>query len=162
NATFSGPTNIAVAPFNRACRNGGTCIPQPNTSQKLDSLGDRLMHRLAYRNLLSVGETLVVNHSVSVGGRKASQTGVRWDELSNPNGTPSVVQQGTFAPDAASRWMGSAAMDKVGDLAIGYSVSSSSIFPGIRIVGRLFTDPLNLLQAENNVFNGGGSQLPNL
>ena len=86
------------------------------------------MHRLAYRNF-GDHEALVVNHSVTAG----SSVGVRWYELRNPNGatlangTPQVYQQGTYAPDSSYRWMGSIAMDQVGDIALGYSVSSSTM-----------------------------------
>src|SRR5512140_125965 len=112
NTTFSVPTNIPVASFSAACSGGGACIPQPNTSNRLDSLADRLMYRLAYRNRAGV-ESLVVNQSVTVGGNKrTSVTSVRWYELRNPGGTPSVYQQGTLsASDGISRWMGSIAMD---------------------------------------------------
>lgn len=153
NSTFTGPINIPVAAFSRAC-NGGTCIPQPGTRQKLDSLGDRLMYRLAYRNRAGV-ESLVVNHSVTAG----TSVGVRWYELRDPNGTPAVYQQGTYSPDANYRWMGSIAMDKAGNIALGYSVSSGGLYPGIRYTGRNATDPLNVMQAENVLYNGGGSQL---
>ena len=159
NTTLVGPSSLPVAAFSQAC-NGGTCIPQPGTGQRLDSLGDRLMYRLAYRRFVD-HEALVVTHSVAVGGRKGT-TGVRWYELRNPNGTPSVFQQGTYAPDATFRWMGSIAMDKVGDIAVGYSVSSSSVFPSIRASGRTPTDPLGTLQAESSIMAGAGSQLPNL
>lgn len=161
NSTLTGPTNIPVAAFTAAC-NGGACIPQPGTSQKLDSLADRLMYRLAYRNF-GTYQSLVVNHSVSVGGRNKNQTaGVRWYELRNPNGTPTIFQQGTFSPDSTSRWMGSIAMDKVGNMALGYSASSSSLFPSIRYTGRLATDPLGTMQSENTIQAGAGSQLRNL
>jgi hypothetical protein len=166
NTTFTGPTNIAVAAFNEAC-GGGTCIPQATTSQQLDSLADRLMYRLAYRNF-GDHETLVVTHSVNPGGggrKKSSTTGVsaiRWYELRNPNGAPSVYQQGTFAPDANSRWMGAMATDKVGDIAVGYSVSSSSIYPAIRYTGRVPTDALNTLEAETSIVEGNGSQTKSL
>ena len=156
NSTFTGPTNIPVAAFSPAC-GGGTCIPQSGTSQQLDSLADRLMYRLAYRNF-GDHESLVVNHSVTAG----SSVGVRWYELRSPNGTPTVFQQGTFAPDANFRWMGSIGMDKAGDIAVGYSVSSASINPAIGYTGRAPSDPLGTLQAENTIINGGGSQLPNL
>jgi len=73
-----------------------------------------------------------------------------------------VFQQGTYAPDATSRWMGSIAMDKVGDIAVGYSASSASINPAIRYTGRVATDSLGTLQGENLIQIGGGSQLPNL
>src|SRR5881392_2306734 len=107
-STFSGPTSIPVAGFTAACNGGGTCIPQSGTTNKLDSLADRLMYRLAYRNF-GDHESIVVNHSVTAG----SSVGIRWYELRNPNGNPTIYQQGTYAPDAAYRWMGSIAMDHV-------------------------------------------------
>jgi hypothetical protein len=161
NSTFTGPTNIPVAAFTAACSGGGTCIPQPSTSNKLDSLADRLMYRLAYRNFTGTGahESLVVNQSVTVSGnRRSSVTGVRWYELRDPNGTPTVFQQGTFSPNSNSRWMGSIAMDKFGDIAVGYSESSGSLFPSVAYTGRVPTDPLGTMEAENLVFQGSGSQ----
>jgi hypothetical protein len=136
NTTLTGPVNIAVAPFSLACNGGGTCIPQSGTFFQLDSLADRLMYRLAYRNF-GDHESLVVNHSVTAG----SSVGVRWYEIRSPNATPSVFQQGTFAPDTNFRWMGSIAMDNAGDIALGYSVSSNAMFPAIRYTGRTPSDP---------------------
>jgi len=162
NTTLSGPTNIPVAAFSAAC-SGGACITQPGTSQKLDSLADRLMYRLAYRHFPDEHEALVVNHSVSVGTTKRNKVAaIRWYELRSPNAVPTVFQQGTFSPDSTHRWMGSIAMDKVGDIAVGYSASSSSVFPSIRYTGRVPTDPLGTLQTENTIINGNGSQLPTL
>lgn len=161
NSTFTGPTAIPVAAFSTACA-GGTCIPQPSTRQQLDSLGDRLMYRLAYRNF-GTHENLVVNHSVKVGtARKDPYTGVRWYELRNPNGAVNVFQQGTFSPDTNYRWMGSAAMDKVGNLAIGYSISSATIKPSIRFAARSPLDPAGTLGSETSIQVGTGSQLSNL
>ena len=161
NSTFTGPTNISVAAFSEAC-GGGTCIPQSGTSQKLDSLGDRLMFRLAYRNF-GTYETIVANHSVQVGtSRKNPYTGIRWYELRSPATTPAIFQSATFAPDTNFRWMGSIAMDKVGDIAVGYSVSSGSIHPAIRYAGRVPTDPLGTLESENSIIEGAGSQTANL
>src|SRR5882762_5202774 len=119
NSTFTGPTVIPVAAFSPLC--GGACVPHPGTTQQLDSLADRLMYRLAYRNF-GTRESLVVNHSVVAG----SGGGVRWYEIQNPSGTPTIAQQSTFAPDSSYRWMGSIAMDRVGDMALGYSVSNGS------------------------------------
>src|SRR5215510_5763724 len=150
--TLTGPTTIPVAAFSPAC-NGGTCIPQLGTAQKLDSLGDRLMYRLAYRNF-GDHEALVVNHSITSG----TSVAVRWYEVRSPGSTPTLFQQGTFAPDANFRWMGSAAMDHVGNLAVGYSVSSSSLNPGIRFNGRAPTDPAGTLGTEMTITNGGGAQ----
>ncbi len=163
NATLTGPFNIPVAAFTAAC-GGGTCIPQAGTTNKLDSLADRLMYRLAYRNRAGV-ESLVVNHSVKAGGSKRAEVdGVRWYELRSPNGASgaSVFQQGTYAPDSTSRWMGSIAMDKTGNIAIGYSASSGSVAPSIRYTGRLISDALGTMQAETTILAGGGSQTGNL
>ena len=159
-ATLTGPTTITgVRSFTEAC-GGGICIPQPGTTELLNSLGDRLMYRLAYRNF-GDHESLVVNHSVTamLPGSNVSTVGVRWYEIRTPNGTPTVFQQGTFAPDANFRWMGSVAMDKVGNIAVGYSISSSSMNPSIRFTGRVPTDPLNSLEGEQTIMPGGGSQL---
>src|ERR1700716_440777 len=156
NSTFTGPTVINVAAFNPLCA-GGTCVPQSGTTQQLDSLADRLMYRLAYRNFGS-HEALVVGHSVTAG----SSGGVRWYEIQNPSGTPAVAQQSTFAPDSNYRWMGSIAMDQAGDMAVGYSVASSSLNPTIRYTGRVPTDPSGTMEAEVNVVTGTGSQTTGL
>ncbi len=157
NSTFTGPTNLAVAPFSEAC-GGGSCVQQTGTKEQLDSLGDRLMYRLAYRNF-GTYQTMVATHSVAVGtSRKNPYTGVRWYEVRNPGGTPVVYQQSTFSPDTTFRWMPSIAMDKAGNMALGYSASSSAIHPAIRYTGRLFTDALNTMGIENSVIAGTGSQ----
>jgi hypothetical protein len=160
-STFSGaPTAIPVAAFTAACNgSGGVCIPQPSTSQQLDSLGDRLMYRLAYRNF-GDHQSLVVNQSVTAG----TTTGVRWYELRNPGAaSPTVYQQSTYAPDATHRWMGSAAMDKAGGIGLGFSASSSTVRPSLRFTGRVATDPLGTMgQGEGTLITGAGSQLSNL
>jgi hypothetical protein len=163
NTALTGPLSIPVAPFTLAC-GGGACIPQPHTSTRLDSLGDRLMYRLAYRNL-GDHEALVVDHSVNASGTKRNAVvGVRWYELRSPDATngATVYQQGTYSPDSTSRWMGSIAMDRLGDIAVGYSASSSSSFPSIRYTGRLSTDPTGTLEGETIATPGGGSQTKNL
>jgi hypothetical protein len=157
-STFSGPTTLTVASYAEAC-SGGTCVPQSGTTQQLDSLADRMMYRLAYRSFADGHESLVVNHSVTAG----SSTGVRWYEIRSPNATPTVYQQGTFAPDSQFRWMGSAAMDGSGGIALGYSVSSSSTHPGIYVTGRNAGDALGTMtQGETSLIVGGGSQTTTL
>jgi fibronectin type 3 domain-containing protein len=152
-STLSGPASIAVAAFSEAC-GGATCIPQSGTTRQLDSLGDRLMYRLAYRNF-GTYESMVVNHSVA----SSSTVGVRWYELRRPSGGSfGLYQQGTFQPDSTYRWMGSAAMDQAGDIAIGYSASSGSIHPAIRYTGRLAGDALGTMRAESSMIEGTGSQ----
>ena len=160
NSTFglSGSPNftLAVDNFVVLCPGTGPCIPQPGTSQKLDALADRLMHRLAYRNF-GTHESLVVNHTVDAGSGRA---GIRWYEVRDPNGSPAIHQQGTHAPqDTENRWMGSIAMDKFGNMALGYSVSSALVYPSIRYAGRLNSDTLGILpQGETTLIAGGGSQ----
>jgi hypothetical protein len=155
-STFTGPTHVTVANFSEAC-GGGTCIPQSGTTQQLDSLADRLMYRNAYRNF-GDHEAIVINHSITAG----SSTGVRWYEVRSPNATPTVFQQGTFSPDSNFRWMGSIALDQNGNIAVGYSVSSSSMHPAIRFTGREPGDPLNTMQAETSIIEGTGSQTSGL
>ncbi len=162
--TLTGPTTISgVAPFSRAC-SGGACIPQPGTSQVLDSLADRLMYRLSYRNL-GTREALVINHSVTSG----TGVGIRWYELTNATGqtmrtaTPIIRQQGTFAPTSDFRWMGSAAIDKTGGIAVGYNISNAStIVPSIRYAYRGPADPLGTMGNETNALTGLGIQTASL
>ncbi|HET7063934.1 MAG TPA: hypothetical protein VFI49_06620 [Rudaea sp.] len=161
NTTLTGPSNIAVAAFTPAC-GGAACIPQSGTHEELDSLADRLMFRLAYRNF-GDHESLVVNHSVKVGTlNKNPYTGVRWYELRSPGTAPVVFQQSTFSPDTNYRWMGSIAMDGQGNMALGYSVSSDTMFPAIRYTGRQVDDPPSTMQAEASIIEGGGSQTQGL
>jgi hypothetical protein len=158
NTALTGPTTIPVAAFAPACNSGGTCIPQSGTSQQLDSLADRLMYRLEYRNFAD-HDSLVVNHSIVAG----SSVGVRWYELRNVTSTisaPVLYQQGTYAPDSSYRWMGSAAMDGNGDIALGYSVSSSTMHPAIRYTAHAANDPLGVMgQGEGSIIEGAGSQI---
>jgi hypothetical protein len=155
NSTFTLFGSPAAAAFTELCATTRTCVPQLSTTNKLDGIGDRLMFRLAYRNF-GDHEAIVGNFSVSSGG----VAGIRWFELRNVTSGPvTVFQQSTYQPDATWRWMGSAAMDQQGNLAVGFSASSASIHPDIRYAGRLFTDPLNVLtQGETTLFAGAGSQ----
>ena len=143
------------------------CSPQklnpPQPAQYLDVLGDRLMFRFAYRNF-GDHESFVVNHTVDTPSDSSTtgRNGVRWYELRNLSTSPVVYQQGTFAPlqdptNPLWRWMGSAAMDHSGDLAIGYSASGPNYFPSLHYAGRLAGDPLNdLTQGEAVMFLGQG------
>jgi len=101
---------------------------------------------------------MVINHTVDVNG--ANQAGVRWYELRKSGAaTWQVYQQSTFAPDAHHRWMGSAAMNGQGEIGLGYSISSTSLYPSIRYTGRLPGDPLGqMTRGEGSIVNGGGYQ----
>jgi hypothetical protein len=148
NSSFTGPTVLPVASFTARCLH--SCVKQPGTTQLLDALGDRPMYRLAYRQFPDGVESLTFNHSIS--------TGVRWYEIRSPNGTPTVYQQGTFSPNSNTRWMGSMAMDQSGDMALGYSLSSTSVYPSIYFTGRVATDTLGTMEGEQLIMAGSGSQ----
>ena len=153
-ATLSNPTTINVANDNLSCGSGfGTCVPQPGTTQKLDTLGDRLMYRFAVRHFPD-HDRAVVSHAVQNG----SQVAFRWYELYDPAGTVTLNQQGTFAPDTTYRWMGSMAEDQNGNIGVGYSASSSSVYPAIRFTGRVPSDPAGTLESEASIIEGLGSQ----
>ena len=163
NNGFGGATgtfiDLGVSPTTVACNGAaGNCIPQPGTANTLDTLADRLMYRLAYRNR-SGAESLTVSQSVDTDGAGPIASQVRWYEVRNPFATtPSLFQNATFAPDTTNRWMPSVAMDKVGNMAVGYSVSSGSVFPSIRVTGRLRSELRNRMQNEFTVVAGTGSQ----
>ena len=124
-------------------------------SSNLDAIGDRLMFRLAYRKFADGHEAVVGNYTVSAGG----VAGVRWFELRAVTTAPVVFQESTYQPDTTWRWMGSAAMDFTGNMAVGFSASDATINPQIRYAGRLATDPVNTLaQGEAHLFDGTGSQ----
>jgi len=142
---------------------GRDCLPQPGVSPTANNLLDILSYRqrptfrLAYRNF-GTYESLVTNQSVEA---LPSVAGVRWYEIRRTGGTYSVFQQGTFAPnDGVHRWMGSVAMDKNGDIALGYSVvNGTDVFPGIRYTGRLSGDTLGQMTlGEGTIINGSGIQ----
>jgi len=156
NSTFTGPTMLPVAAYTPLC-NGGTCVVQPGTTNRLDSLADRAMNRLAYRRF-SDHEALIISHAVTAG----AGGGVRWYELRNP-ASLSIFQSGTYAPDAAFRWMSSMAFDKDGNIAMGFSTSSSAINPSVRYTGRLTGDAVGTMgQGEATIVAGTGSQTGNL
>jgi len=155
NSTITGPTIIATAAFSGMCPTVSreVCIPQSGTTQQLEALSDRLMFRLAYRNF-GDHESLLANHTVQAG----SSSGIRWYELRTPGTTPSIYQQSTYAPDSNYRWVGSVAMDKSGNIGLGYSVAGN-VHPEIHYTGRLATDPVNsMTQGENSIIDGAGSQ----
>ena len=160
---LSGPTALTVTAFHTAC-GGGACVPQPGTREKLDSLGDRLMYRLSYRNYAGgantgfSGDALVVNHSVQVSSA-SNQTGVRWYVIENPGINPQVTQESTYSPDTSLyRWMGSIAQDKLGNLGLGFSTSSSSVYPGMAFTGRQWDDTTETMRTSSTLLTGTGSQ----
>lgn len=166
----------------RTGQGGRDCIPQPDTDETVDALSNRPMMQLKYRNFES-HQAMVFNQTIDVSGSIAFSTGItpagevagiRWYELRNTGASWMIDQQGTFAPqpidpddepELIHRWMGSAAIDALGNFAIGYSVGNDDsdpgeqLYPGIRYAGRLADDPAGFLaQGEKTLLNGTTSE----
>ncbi|MFZ2360857.1 MAG: carboxypeptidase regulatory-like domain-containing protein [Anaerolineae bacterium] len=155
-SSFSKIADIQVAEFDSALcgLTSFNCIAQPGTSTRLDPLREVIMWRLSYRNFGS-RQVLVGNFSTDVGSDRA---GVRWFELRRTSGNWGLFQEGTYAPGNVSRWMGGIAMDKSGNMALGYNVGSSSTYPGLRYVGRLAGDGAGAMpQGEFTIVNGSAA-----
>ena len=152
NSTFG---NFLSLPVNAFTTNI-TGITQQGSTVKLDVLNDRMMYRLQYRKF-SDHEAMVCNHTVDY---TSALAGIRWYELRKTTGAWSVYQQSTYAPnDNLNRWMGSIAMDSSGNIALGYSVSGSALYPSIRYTGRKKNDVLNAMTiTESEIIAGGGAQ----
>lgn len=158
NSTFTGPALITTAPFNEVCSQGTNrnCIKEPSPGEGLDSLGSRLMYRFAYRNF-GTYESLLVAHTVKpTSGTAVGAT--RWYEIRSPGSSPTVFQQGTLQNSAASLWMASIAQDKLGDIAMGMSVTGTKLDPSVAYTGRVPTDPLGTLESLKIVVKGTGVQ----
>ncbi len=156
-SSFTRAASLPAAPFDSdLCAYAENCIPQPATTVKVGALADRLMYRLQYHNF-GAHESLVVNQTVDVDGN--DHAGIRWYEIRSPRTAPVIYQQGTYAPDPDHRWMGSVAMDRIGNIALGYSVSGPATSPSIRYTGRLADDPPGqMTQGEADIIVGSGSQ----
>ena len=153
-STFLLGGSLSPAGYTSLCPGTRSCVPQADTSDRLDGLGDRPMFRLAYRHFADGHEALVGNRSVEANG----VAGIRWWEINNAtSGTPALVQESTYQPDATWRWAGSAAMDAQGNLALGFSASSASIHPEIRYAGRRVGDAAGTLGQGESLLNAGGS-----
>jgi hypothetical protein len=154
-STFSAPTPVAVADYNEICARATTvaCIAEPEPGEKVDGLSDRVMFRLAYRNF-GDHESLVVNHTV-LGGLLG---GVRWYEIRNPGSAPTVYQQATVVDPNANFWLGSIAMDRAGDLALGFNSMSHDQFSNIYVAGRPPSQPLGKMFGPLVLATGSGVQ----
>lgn len=165
NSTFTN-TTLHVATYTPGCYNvtsvGTTwCVPEPlpgptGGHHKIDSVGDRLMPRMAYRNFGSY-ESFLVTHTVRTGMNATNQqTGIRWYELRG-SGVPTLFQSNTIKIDTSTfRFMPSIAQDKVGNAAVGYSFSGATLHPGMR--ASWWNLPLSTASTEFALFNGTGDQ----
>ena len=150
-----GPVRIAVAPYHYLCDGQLTsCVPQPGTERRLDAQGDKLMARVVYRRI-GRQESIVAVHSVNTA---AGGGGVRWYEFRlGPKRAVQLYQQGTYAPDSVFRWMASPAMDRFGNIGIGYSFGGTPHFAGQRFAGRLAHDRKGTLTLKEAILVEGGA-----
>lgn len=150
---LTGPEKISVAPYHYLCDGQlSRCVPQPGTSTRLDSQGDKLMQRLVYRNF-GRSQSIVAVHSVAT---SAGGGGVRWYQFHlDRAGHITLAQQGTYAPGGGYRWLPSAAMDRRGDIGVGYSYGDVSTFVGQRFAARLASDPAGSMTLHESVLADG-------
>jgi hypothetical protein len=151
----TGPEKIVVAPYHYLCDGQlSNCVPQPGTQSRLDAQGDKIMSRLVYRRIGN-RESVVAVHSVNT---KSGAGGVRWYEFRvDRNRNVMLQQQGTYAPDGFYRWMASPAIDKSGNIAIGYSFGGTPNFAGQRLAARLSDDPPGKLTLREVVLADGAA-----
>jgi hypothetical protein len=156
-STFTGPNEITVPAYTVLCGGGGgACIPEPHSGGLLDALGDRMMFRNAYRNF-GDHEAMVFSHAVAPGAGSSAVSAERWYELRStpPGGSFSLYQAATYQNKTDNYWMGSAAMDHSGNLALGFSVdNSTNLDPSIWVTGRKPTDKLGKLEAKKVIHKG--------
>jgi hypothetical protein len=135
---FTGPIKIPVPAYTQGCYFVANpidtiCVPEPSSASTgvvIDSVGDRLMERLAYRRYTGANpyQSWLVSHAVQVGTGPQANTGVRFYEYRNTGGGRSGIVKYS---DQLYRFMPSIAQDKMADMAIGYSVSSSTEHPSM-------------------------------
>lgn len=159
--TLTGSQKIAVAPYQYLCDGQLTnCVRQPGTDRHLDSQGDKIMARLVYRNI-DDRESIVAVHSVAT---EAGAGGVRWYEFGvSSDRMVGLLQQGTYAPDGFYRWLASPAIDRRGNIGIGYSFGGTPHYPGQRFAARMVDDPPGVMTlGEAVLVEGAGSQTSTL
>ena len=150
----TGPEKIAVAPYHYLCDGQLTnCVPQPGTDRRLDAQGDKIMARLVYRK--------IGNRESIVGGALGQHDGGRRRRAlvrvpaRQATAASTLYQQGTYAPDGFFRWMASPAIDRCGNIGIGYSFGGPPHFAGQRFAGRLANDPPGQLTLRETVLVEG-------
>ncbi len=159
-ASHAPNAEITVDGFVDAFTSTSDLVPQQGTSVKLDTLGDKIMTPVVYQNIGGT-ESLWADGTVCTDANCTGPTGVRWYQFDVTGGnfpaTPLQQQTWTNTNDGFWRWMPSIAVDQSGNTVIGYSTSSTTIFPSIRYAGRLANDPpSNMGQGEAIMFAGVG------
>ena len=169
-STFTIRSDVLLAEFDARAPNSRNVNEQAGGSA-LDTISDRLMFRLAYRNLGSVAAPVnswVGNFTVNVSGVNPTtaatyQAGIRWFELRSTDSSSlqTVRDQGTHANGAGNgtglnNWMGSAAQDSQGNIALGYSQSGPTQNANIMIAARTGGAPTGAMNEGEAVFQAAG------
>lgn len=151
--------SLPTADFNGdLCSSARDCVPQPGTIQGLDPGADKLMYQAAYRDIAGT-PTIVASQTVNASPTAGNQAAINWYELADHRTGWIITGQGTYAPGTSNRFMPSANIDVSGDLAVGYSVASTKIYPSIAVSGRLASDPRGQLRGAATLIAGHGAQI---
>jgi hypothetical protein len=149
-SVVTGPVFVGGSAFTQLT--SGNTVPQLGTGQLLANLGSMTMNLLYYRNFGS-HQSMVVCHTINTGSNRA---GKRWYEIRNTGAGWTMYQEGTYAPaDALHRWMGSIAINAAGHIALGYSLSGTTMYPAIAFTGRYSTDPLGQMTIPEEIIHAG-------
>ncbi len=156
-ATLTNVATLAAAAFNSDYDQSypqWNDVPQPGTSDMLDGIGGVFTFRAQHR-VWPGYNSVVLCMGVKISDSPI-QRSIRWFELRRTAGTWSIYQQGTYTPDAYTRWCGSIAMDDNGSIALVYSISgNSTVYPGIRYTGRNASDPLGTMTYSEQIAQAG-------
>jgi hypothetical protein len=154
-ATMTGPIALPIEVYNsNLCGiNSNTCLEQPGTTVRLWPLSNFITDKSKYMNFGDY-QSIVGVHVCRV--NEAGTAGQRWYELRKyPGGEWYVYQQGTYSPTADHRFIGSISINEDGTIALGYNITSSTVYPGMRMTGRAVCDPINLMTAPEAISKNG-------
>jgi hypothetical protein len=171
NSGITALPRISITEFNSwfVDYNTFATVPQPGTTRyKLDPIREVILNQMTYRNFgthESIVGTFATNQDPGRTRRSPVNSGIRWFELRRVgSGNWTLHQEGTFGPGDSSthHLIGVAAMDKFGNIGMGYNVtktSSPTVFASLRYTGRTAADPLGVMSlAETTVAAGAAAE----
>ncbi|RLD50284.1 MAG: hypothetical protein DRJ05_19810, partial [Bacteroidetes bacterium] len=161
NSIISSPQIIDTEPFDGLFDGGSfSNLPQPS-GQDIDALQATIMFMAQYRRF-SGYNSAIFNFVVDLDGND-DYAGIRWYELRQDNdGDPwEIYQEGTYSqPDGHSAFSGNMCMDGSGNIALAYSVVSSTQYVSLRYTGRNAGDPLGTMTFEEETIADGTQSNP--
>ena len=146
-STVSAKIEIPVTAFDAAFTGGFANIAQPGTAQRIDVIMGAVMNMCHWYKFGS-HESILLNWPVEITDGSLI-SGIRWVELRSTNGgtTWTKYQEGTFTDPSGNEsvWMGCMAMDKQGNIGLGYTKSGTTTFPSLYYTGRMANAPLGTM-----------------